>query len=191
MTEHSTYTREDVLNEFAMDFGPRAGVLQRYLSRYPEHSLQLVDLARELSREFDDDTPLSADDLAAVDAGVSRLQKACISLQALQALQAAPAKTFTDAVNKLGLPIQVGLALRERRIEASTVSSRALAELAQALGAQVDVLRAHMALPPQKSQLRASKSSTKPMDAEKVSLERILREAGYAEDALSKFLGDE
>lgn len=188
MTEHSTHTREDILNEFAMDFEPGAGVLQRYLSRYPEYSLQLVDLARELSREFDDDTPLSTDDLAAVDAGMSRLQKAWISLQALQA---APAKTFTDAVKKLGLPIQVGLALREHRIEASTVSSRALAKLAQALDAPVDVLLAHMALPPQKSQLRASKSSTKPVAAEKVSLERILREAGYDEDALSKFLNDE
>jgi len=188
MTEHSTHTREDVLNEFAMDFEPGAGVLQRYLSRYPEYSLQLVDLARELSREFDDESPLSADDLAAVDAGMRRLQKASISLQFLQA---APAKTFTDAVKKLGLPVQVGLALRECRIDASSVPSHTLAKLAKALDAPVDVLVAHMALPPQTSRHRASKSSTKPVAAEKVSLERILRDAGCCEDALSKFLNDE
>jgi uncharacterized protein (DUF2384 family) len=188
MTEYSTHTREDVLNEFAMDFEPGAGVLQRYLSRYPEYSLHLVDLARELSREFDDESPLSADDLAAVDAGMRRLQNASISLQALQT---APAKTFTDAVKKLGLPIQVGIALRECRIEASTVSSRALSKLAQALEAPADVLLAYMALSPQTSHRRASKSSIKPVAAEKVSLERILREAGCDEDALSKFLNDE
>lgn len=188
MTELSTHTREDVLNAFAMDFEPGLGVLQRYLSQYPKYSLQLVDLARELSREFDDDSPLSADDLAAVDAGMCRLQKASISLHTLQA---APAKTFTDAVKTLGLPIQVGLALRECRIEASTVSSRALAKLARALDATVEVVLAHLALPPRTSQLRASKSTTKPVAAEKVSLERILREAGCDEDALSKFFNDE
>lgn len=188
MTEHSIHTREDVLNEFAMDFEPRAGILQRYLSRYPEYSPQLVDLARELSREFDDDAPLSADDLAAVDAGLRRLQNASISLQFLQS---APAKTFTNAVKKLGLPVQVALALRECRIDSSTVPPRALAKLAKALDAPVDVLLAHMALPPQTSQNRASKSSTKPVAAEKASLERILIEAGYDEAALSKFLNDE
>jgi uncharacterized protein (DUF2384 family) len=188
MTEHSTHTCEDVLNALAMDFEPGAGVLQRYLSQYPEYSLQLVDLARELSREFDDDMPLSANDIAALESGMRRIQRASISLQALQA---APAKTFTDAVKALGLPIQVGLALRECRIEASTVPSRALAKLAQALQAPVEVLLAYLALPPQTSQLRASKSSTKPVAAEKVSLERILREAGYNEDAVSKFLNDE
>lgn len=188
MTEHSSHTREDVLNEFAMDFEPGAGVLQRYLSRYPEYSLLLVDLARELSREFDDDTSLSADDLAAVDASMRRLQKASISLQFLRE---APAKTFTNAVKKLGLPVQVGLALRECRIEASTVPSRALAKLAGALVAPIDVLIAHMSLPAQTSHHRASKSSTKPIPAEKVSLEQILREAGCDEDVLSKFLGDE
>lgn len=188
MTEHSSHRREDVLNEFAMDFERGAGVLQRYLSRYPEYSLQLVDLSRELSREFDDDTSLSADDLAAVDANMHRLQKASISLQFLRA---APAKTFTNAVKKLGLPVQVGLALRECRIDASTVPSRALAKLAEALDAPVDVLVAQMSLPAQTSHHRASKSSTKPVAAEKVSLERILREAGCDEDVLSKFLGDD
>ena len=188
MTDHSTHTREDVLNEFAMDFEAEAGVLQRYLSRYPEYSLQLVDLARELSREFDDESPLSADDLAAVDAGLQRLQKASISLQFLQA---APAQTFTNAAKKLGLPVQVGLALRECRIDPSTVPSWTLTKLAQALDTSVDVLVSHMALPPQTSQTRASKSSTKPMSAQKVSLERILKEAGCDEDTVAKFLSDE
>jgi hypothetical protein len=188
MTEHSSSTQEDVLNAFAMDFEPGAGILEQYLSQYPEYSLQLVDLSRELSREFDDDEPLSADDLAAISAGMRRLQERPATLQVLQE---APAKTFTNAAKALGWPIQAGLALRERRIEASTIPARVYERLAEALQASAAVLNSFLALPPQTSQLRASKSSIKPVAAEKVSLERTLREAGVGEEALSKLLNDE
>jgi hypothetical protein len=181
-------TREDVLNAFAMEFEPGARVLERYLSQYPEYSLQLVDLSRELSREFDDDRPLSDDDLAAVNTGMRRLLERSTTLQALQA---APAKTFTNAAKALGWPIQAGLALRERRIDASTIPARVHEKLAQALQASAAVLNAFLALPAQTSQLRASKSSTKPVAAEKVSLERTLREAGVDEEVLSKLLSNE
>jgi hypothetical protein len=188
MAVHSSKTQEDVLNAFAMDFEPGARVLERYLSQYPEYSLQLVDLSRELSREFDDDRPLSANDLEAINAGMRRLLERPATLQALQE---APAKTFTNAAKALGWPLQAGLALRERRIEASTIPARVYEKLAQALQAPVAVLHSFLALPPQVSQLRASKSSTKPVAAEKVSLERTLREAGVDEEVLSKLLNNE
>lgn len=188
MTKHSSNTREDVLNAFAMDFEPGAGILERYLLQYPQYSLQLVDLSRELSREFDDDTSLSPEDLADVSAGMRRLQERPATLQALQE---APAKTFTNAAKAMGWPIQAGLALRERRIEASTIPTRVQEKLAQVLQASIAVINSFLALPPQTSQLRVSKSSTKPVAAEKVSLERTLREAGVDEEALSKLLSNE
>lgn len=184
----SPITREDVLGAFAMDFEPRVGVLERFLALYPEYSLQLVDLCSELSREFDDDRPLTADDMATVNAGMHRLQGGAATLQSLRE---APAKIFTDAVKALALPMQVGLAFRERRIAASTTPVRILEQLAEALQASVTVLHSYLALPPQVSQLRASKSSTKPMAAEKVSFERVLREAGVDEEALSKLLNSD
>lgn len=187
MAKHLPIAREDVLGAFAMDFEPGAGVLERYLSQYPKYSLQLVDLSRELSREFEDDRPLSAEDLATVRAGMRRLQERSATLQSLQA---APAKTFTDAAKGLALPMQAGLALREHRIEASTIPLRILEKLAQALQTSVTVLHSYLALPPQVSQHRASKSSAKPTAAEKVSFERILREAGVDEDVLSKLLNN-
>jgi hypothetical protein len=184
----SPITREDVLGAFAMDFESEAGVLERYLARYPEYSLQLVDLSRELSREFDDDTPLTADDLAVVNAGMRRLQECTATLQSLRK---APANIFTDAAKALALPMQVGLAFRERRIAAATMPVPILKKLAQALKTSVTVLHSYLALPPQVSQLRASKSSTKPVAAEKVSFERVLREAGVDEEALSKLLNSD
>src|SRR5690242_16894134 len=57
MARNSQITADDVLRAFAMDFEPRAGVLQRYLAQYPEHSTALIDLSMELTREFHDDAP--------------------------------------------------------------------------------------------------------------------------------------
>jgi hypothetical protein len=189
MAGHSPTTREDVLSAFAMDFEPeKTGVLERYLSQYPEYSLQLVDLSRELYRELNEDMSLSVDELATVNRGMDRLQK---RMATLQSLQDAPAKMFTDAIKALALPMQAGLALRERRVEASTIPNRILEKLAQSLQASVAVLNSYLALPPQVSQLRANKSSIKPMTGEKVSFERVLREAGVDEATLSELLNNE
>ena len=98
---------------------------------------------------------------------------------------------FTNAAKALDLPIQAGLALRERRIDVSTIPSRIIEKLAQALNASVMVLHSYLALPPQVSQLRANKSSTKPTAVEKVSFERILRDAGVDEETLSKLRNNE
>lgn len=189
MAEHPPTTREDVLGAFAMDFEPgRTGVLGRYLSQYPEYSLQLVNLSRELSREIDEDRFLSADELATVNRGMDRLQK---RITTLQSLQDAPAKMFIEAAKALALPMQAALALRERRVEASTIPVHILEALAQALKAPVAVLNSYLALPPQVSQFRANKSSVKPTAAEKVPFERVLREAGVDEVTLSKLLNNE
>lgn len=186
--KHSPITREDVLGSFAMDFEPGTGVLMKYLSEYPEYSIQLVDLSRELSREIDDDRPLSADDRAAVGVGMIRIHEHSVTLQSLKEV---PAKIFVDVAKTLELPMQAGLALRERRIVASTIPPRIIVKLAQVLEVSVAVLQSFLALPPQVSQLRASKSSIKPTAAEKVSFERVLREAGVDEETLSKLLNNE
>lgn len=188
MTESSPTTREDVLSAFAMDFEPgKTGVLARYLSQYPEYSLQLADLSRELSREVEEEKPLNADELASVSRGINRLQRRTATVQSLQN---APVKIFTEAAKVSALPMQAGLALRERRIDVSTIPSRILETLAQALQASVAVLSSYLALSPQVSQLRANKSNVKPTTAEKVSFEKVLREAGLDEAALSKLLNN-
>ncbi|WP_137936377.1 hypothetical protein [Chitinivorax sp. B] len=115
MAENSPTTREDVLGVFAMDFEPgKCGVLERYLSQHPEYSLQLLDL----SREIDEDRPLSADEFATVNLSMHRLQR---RMATLQSLQDAPAKIFIEAAKASALPMQAALALRERRVETSTI----------------------------------------------------------------------
>ena len=128
MTKHSPISRDDVLNAFAMDYEPGNNALGQYLADYPQFSADLVDLCRELSREIDEDLPLSPDELAAVSAKMSRLRESTVTLEALHA---APPKVFTEAAKALGLPLQIGVAIRERRIDVTTLPSRVLELFAQ------------------------------------------------------------
>lgn len=188
MAKHPQISADDVLRAFAMDFEPGAGVLQRYLARYPEHSVALIDLSMELSREFDDAAPPGAPEFDLVAAGMARLRK---NVSTQQSLQAAPAKVFTDAVKALSLPMQVGVAFRERRIVVGTLPQRVLAKLAEALQTSTETLLSYLALPPEVSQGRARKSAVKPEAPKKVSFETVLRDAGVDEQSISKLLREE
>lgn len=171
-----------------MDFEPGAGVLQRYLAKYPEHSIALIDLSMELTREFDDDLPPGAVELDFVAAGMARLHGSAITLEALKA---APASTFTEAFDLLSLPMQVGLAFRERRVDIGTLPRRMASTVAEALKTSTETLLCYLALAPMASMARARKSTGKPMAPEKVSFERLLRDAGVDDQRISNLLRDE
>ncbi|MCP2024274.1 UNVERIFIED_ORG: hypothetical protein J2Y76_005189 [Pseudomonas reinekei] len=185
MTIRSPIASEDVMNAFAMDYEPGTDVLRRYLADYPQFATDLVDLARELSRQVDEDLPLSADELAAVSSKMGRLRDSVVTVELLQST---PPKAFAKAAKELGLPIQVGVAIRERRVDSATLSERFLARLAKALNASVLVVQSYLALPAQASALRANKSDDKPIAAEKVPLERLLKDAGVDEKSISRIL---
>ncbi|MFG6468195.1 hypothetical protein [Roseateles sp. BYS87W] len=188
MTRNHATPAEDVLRAFAMDFEPGAGVLQRYLAKYPEHAIALVDLSRELSREIDDDDPPSAAEVALISSRMERLRESTVSLQALQV---APARTFTAAFDLLALPLQVGVAFRERRIDVATLPRRVAATVAEALKTSTETLLSYLMLPPMVSAVRAKKSTVKPTAPEKVSFEKVLRDAGLDDQSISKLLREE
>lgn len=189
MTKRPPISSEDVMNAFAMDFEPGADVLKQYLADYPQFAADLVDLARELSRQVDEDLPLSVQELAAVSAKMGRLRESAVTVEILQA---ASPKTFAAAAKTLGLPMQVGVAIRERRIDVEKLPSRFLERLASALQTSVSVVQSFLLLPAQASAIRANKSDGKPAPAEKVPLERLLKEAGMDEKSISQLLhGDD
>lgn len=188
MAKQPQITANDVLRAFAMDFEPGAGVLQRYLTRYPEHSLALIDLSMELTREFDDDAPPGAAEFDLAAAGMARLRE---NTTTLQSLQAAPAKAFADAIKVLSLPMQVGLAFRERRIEVATLPGRVLVKMAEALQTSTETLLSYLALPPEAPLARARKSAVKPAAPEKVSFAKVLQDAGVDEQSISNLLREE
>ncbi len=168
-----------------MDFEPGDGALQRYLAQYPEHSSALIDLSMELTREFDDDVPPGAAEFDLVAAGMARLR---VNIVTLQALEAAPAKVFADAIRALSLPMQVGLAFRERRIEVATLPQRVLTKMAEALQTSAETLLSYLVLPPETPLARARKSAVKPAAPGKVSFEKVLKDAGVDEQSISNLL---
>ncbi len=188
MAKQPQITAYDVLRAFAMDFEPGTSVLQRYLTQYPEHSLALIDLSRELAREFEDDAPPGAAEFELAAAGMARLRE---NTATLQSLQAAPAKAFADAIKVLSLPMQVGLAFRERRIEVATLPRRVLAKMAEALQTSTETLLSYLALPPEAPLARARKSAVRPTVPEKVSFERVLQDASVDEQRISNLLREE
>jgi hypothetical protein len=188
MAQRPQIAADDILRAFAMDFEPGTGVLQRYLAQYPEHSLALIDLSRELTREFDDDVPPGAAEFDLVAAGMARLRENVVTLQSLQA---ASAKVFTDAAKMLALPMQVGLAFRERRIDVTTLPQRIVAKVANALKTSTETLLSYLTLPAAAPMARARKSSVRPTAPEKVSFERVLRDAGLDDQTISNLLREE
>jgi hypothetical protein len=188
MARQPQVTADDVLRAFAMDFEPGADVLPRYLAQYPEHSVALIDLSMELTREFDDDVPPGAAEFDFVAAGMERLRE---NTTTLQSLRAAPAKVFADAIKVLYLPMQVGLAFRERRIDVATLPQRVLAKMADALQTSTETLLSYLTLPPEAPLARARKSEIKPAAPEKVSFKRVLQDAGVDELSISELLREE
>ncbi|KMZ11444.1 hypothetical protein BHUM_05385c [Candidatus Burkholderia humilis] len=188
MARQPQITTDDVLRAFAMEFEPGTGVLQRFLAQYPEHSVALVDLSMELTREFDDDVPPGTAEFDLVAAGMTRLRENTITLQSLRD---APAKVFADAIKEFSLPMQVGLAFRERRIDVATLPQRVLAKVAEALHTSTETLLSYLALPPEASLARARKSTVKSAAPEKVSFERVLQDAGVDQQSISNLLREE
>lgn len=188
MAKQSEVSRDDVLYSFAMDHETGTASLARYLNDYPQFATDLVELSRELFRE-EIEEQLSSDELGYLEGKMERLRN---SVATLTSLQAAPARLFTNAASALRLPLQVGLALRERRIEVATLPSQLLERLAQTLQVPVATVRSFLSMPPQASALRASKSTEKPGPASKVSFERLLADAGIDEERIAALIrGDE
>ena len=62
-------SRQEVLDAFAVEAGAGRGTLERYLRAYPQFATELLDLSRMLASQFwDEETPLSQEDEAKIDA---------------------------------------------------------------------------------------------------------------------------
>jgi hypothetical protein len=173
MTQSQAISRDDVLYAFAVEDDVGRETLLRYLATYPEYALDLVDLSRELTRSISEE-PLSQADEQRVDSAIARLRSGKLK---------PPPRTlapqiFNAAANRLDIPLLAMVAFRERRVDLSTVPTRFLRALAQALETTLDDLRAFLSQPATVSATRQSKSRVQPAAPSKVSFEKILQDAG-------------
>ncbi|MGN5478209.1 hypothetical protein ACTMU2_18080 [Cupriavidus basilensis] len=188
MTQQSSATRDEVLRAFAMEFGESSATLKRYLTSFPQYAVDLVDLSRELSRGEVVDHELTAEDAVGVRLALERFRSKRPRNADLPELQP---KAFAVVVSTLNLPIQVVIAFRERRVDLASVPVGFRNALARALGTTRGILENFLALPPQVSPARASKSGVKPVAAEKVPFERVLTDAGLSPERISELMSTE
>lgn len=183
--------REDVLDAFSVEPHPDRQTLERYLRAYPEYAEDLIDLSRELNRDLcEDETPLSAEDRALIDAAWRQYAEAAPKAIA-DPFAALSTDGLREVAHRLDVPRQVVAAFRERRVILATVPRPFLARLAEVVNSSIDNLEAlwsQLASTP--ALARSYKADSKPIPVEPVSFERLLIDAGVPEEKRAKLMMD-
>lgn len=184
-------TREEVLDAFAVELNHGRETLEQYLRDFPEFSNELVDLSRELGRIYiEDEKPMPAQEQALIDAAWQRHMP--IETKSLKdPLADLSVSQLREVASKLDVPRQVVTAFRERRVIVEFVPRRFLTRLAGALNDTVDLLIAALTIPAAPSLARSYKADGKPSAESAVSFERLLIDAGVAEDKRALLLTDD
>jgi hypothetical protein len=189
--------RADVLEDFALEAEDDPQALERYIERYPDLAIDLVDVARELMRPVPTNPkPLSRSETALIDAywqrystGAPAPAAAAVEAVARPVLQGRPIQDMRDIAKKLGLPRQVITALRQGRVIFATLPERFLDMLATAAGATVDAARAELNIARPLASAGSFKADKKLSQPQQVSFEQILIDANVDEATRERLLG--
>ena len=183
-------SKHDVLDAFAVEVDPGRETLERYLRTYPQYASELVDLSRELARQYPpDETPLSGEDQAKIDAAWLR-HAAAAPVAIADPFAALSVQELRDVAKRLGVPRQVLTAFRNRRVQLSTVPRRFLARLAEATNSSLDHLVDALSSPRSSEFARSYKADEKPIASESVSFEQVLIDAGVPEGKRAQLMSE-
>ncbi|WP_286133730.1 MULTISPECIES: hypothetical protein [unclassified Labrenzia] len=178
-----------MLDDFSVESEPNRSTLDRYLRLYPEYGEELVDLARELSREvLDDESSLSDDDQALVDAAWAQ-HAAALPPEFSDPFVALTVNEWRAVAQRLDVPRQVVTALRERRVIFSSIPRRFLQSFAEAVRSSSAQLESVWDLA-QPAGARSYKADGKPMVGEQVTFEQVLIDAGVSAEKRAWLLGE-
>jgi ATP-dependent Clp protease ATP-binding subunit ClpA len=189
--------RADVLEEFALEAEQDPQALERYIERYPDLAIDLVDAARELMRAIQTNPkPLSRSEEALIDAlwerystGVPATAAAPVDAGASPVLRGRPIQDMREIAKKLGLPRQVVTALRQGRVIFATLPDRFLGMLAIAAGATVEAARAELDISRPLASAGSFKADKKISQPQQVSFEQILIDAKVDKATRQRLLG--
>lgn len=183
-------SRQEVLAAFAVE--PEAGreTLERYLSAYPQFATELLDLSRMLaSRFWDEETPLSQEDEARIDA--AWLSHAAAGPAAVtDPFSSLSIPELREISTRLGVPRQVITAFRNRRVILSTVPPRFLERLAELVNTSMEQFVRTLSLPISQEAAQSYSSEHKPAPTEAVSFEQVLVDAGVPEDQRGQLMSE-
>ncbi len=191
MTSQSTPQLEDILDAFAMEETHAKATLDRYLSTYPQFAGDLIDLCRELLRtEVPANVELAPGDSARIDAAWAKHAAAQPQQSADPFAVLSPTRSREMAI-ELGVPRQVLVAFRERRIQIASVPRAFCRRLAAALATSVDAFVAWMTPAPTGTLARSYRADGQPGSPTQVTFERILIDAGVSDSDRTRLLTEE
>jgi hypothetical protein len=176
----SVPTEDEVLDAFAVEPNHDAATIRHYLQAYPQYAEALVDLSRELSRELSEDEPLSDREIARIDDAVRRYVGGPSSAR----FAPPTVEQCRAAAKELRVPRQVITAILECKVEVETISRRTRERLAAQFNATLEGMVEALS-GSQMSTSRSYKADKRPFVGEKVSFERVLREAGVSEETIA------
>lgn len=177
-------TIEDVSEAFATEFASNPNALKKFLMKYPQFSIELVDLSRGLSHMAVLEDDPSRDDETFLSASLQRFKTTQVQTNNLQS---APDNLFKTVAKKFKIPYLILLSIRERRIEPSTISDHFLKLFSRALGTTPLDLQSFLSQPINVT-VRANKSDQKPAVPSKVAFEQILNDAQISSEKLAELL---
>ncbi len=178
-------SRDEILKAYAVEFEEDTKALSKFIAQFPQYSIELVDLSRELTRQkiLEDQSQQVDEDF--INVSIERYKSGRVKTQSLQN---APIQIFKDAAKRLGIPFQIMISIRERRVEPSTIATQILDRFAETLKTTRNELQAFLALPLQVSAGRVNKSDQRPETATKVDFERVLSDAGMTRQRFMELL---
>ena len=183
-------SRQDVLDAFAVESDPGRATLERYLRDYPQFATELLDLSRMLSSQFqDDESPLSPEDQARIDAAWLR-HAAAAPASVVDPFFSLSVHELRQISARLGVPRQVLATFRSRRVSMTTVPRRFLTRLAGLVDASTEHLVRTLSLPRGSEPAHSFRSDHKPIPSQAVSFEQVLIDAGVPEDERARLLSE-
>jgi hypothetical protein len=186
MSKDQALSLDDVLDAFAAESDPFVA-LPRYLVAYPDHALDLVDLARELRRAgAETDRVLTAADDQSIRAAWKKHQEASPS----DPFAGLSPERMREVASRLAVPRQVLMAFRERLVIVESVPRRFLARLAAEVGRSVAALQAALSRPGP-TLARSFKADARPIAQAPVSFERLLVDAEVPEGERLALMADD
>lgn len=181
-------SKEDVLDALAVEPQHDRSTIERYLQDYPEYANELIDLARELSRNSESDPgPLTASESRLIDdawRGFAPLE----TKAATDPLAVLSVDQSRHLAKTLDVPRQVITAFKERRVDVETVPRPFLAKFADAIRLTAAALTQSLSVSSHSGLARSYKSDAKPQIANKISFEQLLIDAGVPDARRAKLM---
>jgi hypothetical protein len=185
-----------VLYAFSVEPSHDRATLERYLSKYPKLTEDLIALAFDLRLA---DAQSAAQPELIPDSGAQQAwQEFTASAPAKATAQAKSGtlmskfrgQAFVALANRLKFPRSILIAFRDRQIELDSIPERIITRFAEATESSVQAVRDYLSSTPQIIQTAQFKADNKPAQQGRVTFEQLVANTPMTDEERKAILGD-